>query len=288
MVLAIGARISSGSTSRPVRSLRGIWAVRSGIRRSWAASFCRHPPFQPVGALSVLFQNGWARPNCSFSLTVANWLCGSSTACTFRNGVNLNPGMVPDTNWKVRAVGDLNHDGHADLVWQYAPTGLVAIWFMNGSDLVSTSGVLSGAPGSDWEIFGTGDSDLDGELDLYWQNRTTGTLAVWRLLYAATFPISPLSFRRVVVGQSQRSRLARGRRVRSRSRWLARHHLSACPVRLGRGVVSEWIYGSKRTLLVSVECWRLELEIGGTALKFQCSMMNVQCSMMNSHFNIEH
>lgn len=106
---------------------------------------------------------------------------------TFRNGVNLNPGMVPDTNWKVRAVGDLNHDGHADLVWQYAPTGLVAIWFMNGSDLGSTSGVVGGAPGSDWEIFGTGDSDLDGELDLYWQNRTTGTLAVWRLLYDGHF-----------------------------------------------------------------------------------------------------
>jgi hypothetical protein len=103
---------------------------------------------------------------------------------TFQYGVNLNPGMVSDTNWKVRAVGDFNHDGHGDLVWQYAPTGLVAIWLMNGSNMVRTS-VLSSfpPPGADWEVFGTGDSDLDGLLDLYWQHRITGTLAVWRLGY---------------------------------------------------------------------------------------------------------
>jgi glucose/arabinose dehydrogenase len=102
---------------------------------------------------------------------------------TFRNGVNLNPGMVSDPNWKVRAVGDFNHDGHGDLLWQYAPTGLIAFWFMNGSNLISTFALPFPAPtGPDWEIFGTGDSDLDGNLDLYWQHRTTGALALWRLL----------------------------------------------------------------------------------------------------------
>src|SRR4029453_6552055 len=39
-----------------------------------------------------------------------------------------------------------------------------------------------GPPGSDWEIFGTGDSGLNGELDLYWQHRPTGTLAVWHMI----------------------------------------------------------------------------------------------------------
>jgi glucose/arabinose dehydrogenase len=107
---------------------------------------------------------------------------------TFHHGVNLNPSSVSDPLWRVRAVGDFNHDGQADLVWQYTPTGQVAIWFMNGSNLGSTSGVAAmPAPGSDWEIFGIGDSDLDGELDLYWQHRTTGTLAVWRLFYDGFF-----------------------------------------------------------------------------------------------------
>jgi len=107
---------------------------------------------------------------------------------TLQSGVFLNPRMVSDTNWKVRAVGDFNHDGQADLVWQYVPTGMVAIWFMNGNNLGSTAtGAGGGLPGSEWEIFGTGDSDLDGELDLYWQHRTTGMLAVWRLFYDSHF-----------------------------------------------------------------------------------------------------
>jgi hypothetical protein len=56
---------------------------------------------------------------------------------------------------------------------------------MNGSNLVRTYALTYlNPPGPDWEIFGTGDSDLDGERDLYWQHRTTGTLAVWRLLYS--------------------------------------------------------------------------------------------------------
>jgi hypothetical protein len=101
----------------------------------------------------------------------------------FHHGVNLNPASVSDPLWRVRAVGDFNYDGHADLVWQYAPTGLIALWFMNGSNLVSTFALPSPLPlGPDWEIFGTGDSDLDGGLDFYWQHRPTGMLAVWRLL----------------------------------------------------------------------------------------------------------
>jgi glucose/arabinose dehydrogenase len=106
---------------------------------------------------------------------------------TFQYGVSLNPGIVSDPNWKVRAVGDFNHDGHGDLVWQNAPTGLAAVWFMNGTNLGSTFVFYyASPPRSDWEIFATGDSDLDGELDLYWQHRTTGTLALWRLVYNAS------------------------------------------------------------------------------------------------------
>ena len=185
---------------------------------------------------------------------------------TFQYGVSLNPGIVSDPNWKVRAVGDFNHDGHGDLVWQDAPTGLVAIWFMNGSDLVRTwTFVFPGPPGPDWEIFGTGDSDFNGELDFYWQHRTTGTLAVWQL-WRHLMELRSLASR-VLVFQSQRSRLARRRPVRSRSRRIARYHLSTCPVGLSRGVVSEWSDGPKQTLLESVERGRLELEAGGTAVR---------------------
>jgi glucose/sorbosone dehydrogenase len=100
----------------------------------------------------------------------------------FQGGVLLNPAAVSDPLWRVRAVGDFNHDGHADLVWQYTPTGKVAFWLLNGNTAISYAIPSVSAPGPDWEIFGTGDSLLDGQLDLYWQHRPTGTLAVWRML----------------------------------------------------------------------------------------------------------
>jgi hypothetical protein len=100
---------------------------------------------------------------------------------TLRGGVFLNPRQVSDTNWKVRAVGDFNHDGHPDLVWQYAPTGQVAFWLLNGTMAIDYVIPSVSAPGGDWEIVGTGDSNRDGERDLFWQQRVTGQLAVWRM-----------------------------------------------------------------------------------------------------------
>jgi hypothetical protein len=100
---------------------------------------------------------------------------------TYHRGAWLNPGVVSDPAWKVRAVADFNHDGHPDLVWQYTPTGQVAFWLMNGTNAVSYLFPSVAAPGPDWEIVGTGDSNFDGELDLYWQHRPTGRLAVWHM-----------------------------------------------------------------------------------------------------------
>jgi len=100
----------------------------------------------------------------------------------FQGGVLLNPSGVSDPLWRVRAVGDFNHDGHADLVWQYTPTGQVAFWLLNGNTAISYALPSVTAPGPDWEIFGSGDSSGDGDLDLFWQHRPTGTLATWHMV----------------------------------------------------------------------------------------------------------
>jgi hypothetical protein len=104
------------------------------------------------------------------------WLFDGST---LRAGITLTPGQVGDPNWQIRAVGDLNHDGHPDLIWQYAPTGQVAFWLMNGTSAIGYVIPDVMAPGGDWEIVGTGDSNRDGERDIFWQQRSTSTLAVW-------------------------------------------------------------------------------------------------------------
>ncbi len=41
-------------------------------------------------------------------------------------------GVVPDLNWIIEGVGDLNADNKADIIWKYAPSGQVFLWLMNG------------------------------------------------------------------------------------------------------------------------------------------------------------
>lgn len=99
----------------------------------------------------------------------------------FRTGMPLPPGQLPDPNWKIRAIADMNHDGHPDVIWQHAPTGQLSIWLLNGVNLLQAVFPDAPAPGGEWEIVGVGDSNRDGDPDLFWQHRTHGTLAVWHM-----------------------------------------------------------------------------------------------------------
>jgi hypothetical protein len=72
------------------------------------------------------------------------------------SGVLLSPGQVADTNWKIRAVMDINNDGRLDLVWQNQATGLLSGWLMNGIVRVGDGFLLNPASVSDtsWQIVG--------------------------------------------------------------------------------------------------------------------------------------
>jgi hypothetical protein len=100
---------------------------------------------------------------------------------TLRYGISLNPTQLQHPEWRIRAAGDVNHDGHPDLIWQNSLTGQIAFWIMNGTTAVQYINSSVAPPNADWEIVGVGDSNRDGELDLFWQQRSTGRLAVWRM-----------------------------------------------------------------------------------------------------------
>jgi hypothetical protein len=66
----------------------------------------------------------------------------------------LFPDALPDVQWRIIDVADMNRDGHADLVWQHVD-GRISAWFMNGLALVSGELMVPASPGTpNWRVQG--------------------------------------------------------------------------------------------------------------------------------------
>jgi hypothetical protein len=63
-------------------------------------------------------------------------------------------------------------------VWRDLTGGYNALWYMDGVNQVSTAS-LERLEDQNWKIRAVGDFDRDHKPDLFWQNKTTGQLAVW-------------------------------------------------------------------------------------------------------------
>jgi hypothetical protein len=101
------------------------------------------------------------------------------------NGLNLvearllNPGQVPDTDWRIMAAGNYNGDGFIDLVWQNTRTGVVTVWLMNGLNFASAGLLANNTVGDkNWRVTAAVDVDRNGTPDLIWQHGTAGSLAI--------------------------------------------------------------------------------------------------------------
>src|SRR4051794_11443550 len=70
--------------------------------------------------------------------------------------------------------GDVNGDGHADLLWRSQTTGQDYLYTMNGTAITSGEGSLRTVADLNWSVVGTGDFDGDGKADLLWRNHVTG------------------------------------------------------------------------------------------------------------------
>ena len=75
------------------------------------------------------------------------------------------------------ALGDLDANGKADLVWRNNSNGNTAIWLMDGTT-IAASGFPGGVPVA-WQIAGVGDVNGDNKADVIWRNGTSGGVAVW-------------------------------------------------------------------------------------------------------------
>jgi sRNA-binding regulator protein Hfq len=71
---------------------------------------------------------------------------------------------------------DFNGDGKSDILWR-DNSGDVAMWLMNGVQLLSQSGGVATVP-SGWTIVGQRDFNSDGKADILWQDNS-GNVAIW-------------------------------------------------------------------------------------------------------------
>ena len=105
---------------------------------------------------------------------------------------------MTDANWQVSAMGDLNGDGHKDIVWRHTG-GSIAVWFLNGTQVIQTSVLTISGADPTWKIRGAGDLDGDGRADLVFQS-ATGDLAVWFMNGTTVTATRMLSIPKIAAG----------------------------------------------------------------------------------------
>jgi len=89
----------------------------------------------------------------------------------------FNPQAVADPRWHIVGTGDFNSDHRRDLLFQHQD-GTLAVWYMDGTNLLSAALLNPSQSGEGWKVAGTGDMNHDGKKDILFQH-TDGTLAVW-------------------------------------------------------------------------------------------------------------
>ena len=89
---------------------------------------------------------------------------------------------------------DVNGDGRMDLIFQ-REGGLsrpIAVWYMNGLDLIRASLLQPSDPGAGWSLAGTGDFNNDGKPDFLFQH-SAGNYGIWFMNDVNRIRSSPLS-----------------------------------------------------------------------------------------------
>jgi hypothetical protein len=96
---------------------------------------------------------------------------------------------VADVNWRIEGAGDFSNDDQADLLWRNRATGQVLAWQLTTLSPVRFDVTPKpGLVGSDWKLVsGSTDFNADGNFDLLWWNRNSGSLLSWYLNEAGTY-----------------------------------------------------------------------------------------------------
>ena len=113
---------------------------------------------------------------------VGVWLMDGAKLKVPGGSVATNPDRVADTQWKIVGTGDANSDGKCDIYWHHRTEGYLAVWLMNGVNLIDSVELTPNrVADTKWKVVGIGDFDLNGSSDLVWRHDDDGFVAVWKM-----------------------------------------------------------------------------------------------------------
>jgi peptidyl-Asp metalloendopeptidase len=128
--------------------MNGATRIGSAYLNPWSVA---GNDWKIVGAGDV---NGDLKPDLIWQQSsgglLGAWLMNGVTATSM---VLLNPGQVSPNEWTIRAVVDLDGDGHTDLVWQHYNGG-VGAWLMNGTTATSMQLLQPASVPTGWRLVG--------------------------------------------------------------------------------------------------------------------------------------
>lgn len=129
------------------------------------------------GVADILWRNETTKEMRSWTMAGNNLY----TAISF-----LPQYSVGNDNWQVAAMGDIDADGDADIIWRNVASGYNRSWIMekrpNGQEVYRETLTFFPQFGdASWSIVGAGDANGDGTEDLFFHNSSSGQLRIWEM-----------------------------------------------------------------------------------------------------------
>ena len=97
--------------------------------------------------------------------------------------------------WQIAGTADFDGNGYTDLFWQNRGTGDTGVWLMDVSGAFTPQLILNIGGGSDWQVVGIEDFDLNGSPDILWRSQFYETTGAWLMAGTAIAGIEVLPYR---------------------------------------------------------------------------------------------